>query len=116
MDDKIQLNEIAPVDIHPVTLPHFAGIKKLTTKASSGNITAANAQLMVNEFWYGRYVSKYYPFTSFFVCHPEHSEGSYTPCILNKILRYAQNDNFAYLISQLINFSRVNSFVLAVYV
>ena len=60
------LNKIAPVDIHPVTLPHFAGIKKLTAKASSGNITAANAQLMVNESWYGRYVSKYY-FISIFL-------------------------------------------------
>ena len=59
MADKIQLTKIAPVDIHPVVLPNLAGIKKLTTKASSGNITAANAQLMVNEFWYGRYVSKY---------------------------------------------------------
>ena len=58
MADETQLNKIAPVDTHPVTLPHFAGIKKLTTKANSGNITAANAQQMVNEFWYGRYVSK----------------------------------------------------------
>lgn len=47
--DNTQLTKIAPVDTHPVTLPHFAGIKKLITKASSGNITAANAQLMVNE-------------------------------------------------------------------
>ena len=59
MADKTLLNKIAPVDIHPVVLPNLAGIKKLTTKASSGNITAANAQLMVNESRYGRRVSKY---------------------------------------------------------
>ena len=53
------LIKIAMVDTQPVTLPHLAGIKKLTANAINGSNTVANALQIVNESWYGRYVSKY---------------------------------------------------------
>ena len=57
--DNTQLNKIADADTHPEILFAFPGRQQLTTKASKGSNTVANAKNRVKESSYGRYVCNY---------------------------------------------------------